>query len=166
MNWYLASPNSFGRGCPSSSLRSGLGSNVSMWLGPPDMKRKITDRALTGSGGNFGASGSGVAARSDSSCSSDASARPPKPQKASRMNSRRLRVRRTCGIRGQSKCGRSGNIQKPVEVEECQRELSQRLLAEKGGRQISLIICRRSPQCEPVGSLDELRLVSARFLFE
>src|SRR5262245_8528808 len=98
-----------------------------MWLGPPDMKRKITDRALTGSGGFFGASGSGVAARSDSSCSSEVSARPPNPQKASRMNSRRLRVRRMCGRRGQANSGRSGNIQKPIEVEEGQRKLGQGL---------------------------------------
>jgi hypothetical protein len=44
------------------------------------------------SGGDFGARGSAIPARSASSLSSDASARPPNPQKASRMNSRRLRL--------------------------------------------------------------------------
>src|SRR5262245_22606908 len=166
MNWYFASPNSFGRAWPSSSLRSGLGSNVAMWLGPPDMKRKMTDRALTGSSGLFGASGSTVSARSDSSCNSEASARPPKPQKASRMNARRFRVRRTCGRRGQANCGRSGDIQKSVEVKESQRELGQRLLAEKAGRQFPLVVRRRSPESEPVRPLDDRHLVAARFLLE
>ena len=45
-NWYLASPNSAGRFCPSSLFSSGLGSKVSIWLGPPAMNRKITDLAL------------------------------------------------------------------------------------------------------------------------
>src|SRR5712671_5355210 len=100
------------------------------------MNRKITDRALAGSGGNLGASGSIPPARSSSSCSSDASARPPKPQKASRMNSRRLGVRRTCGGRRDTSCSR--NIQEPVEIEEGQRELSQWLLMKKRDREFSL----------------------------
>ena len=45
-NWYLASPNSFGRGWPSSLFSSGLGSKVSRWLGPPAMNRKMTDARL------------------------------------------------------------------------------------------------------------------------
>ena len=59
MNWYFASPNSAGRGCPLSLVSSGLGSKVSRWLGPPAMKRKMHDLALAWSGncGGFGASG-------------------------------------------------------------------------------------------------------------
>jgi hypothetical protein len=33
-------------GWPCSRSRRGLGSNVSTWLGPPSMNRKMTDRAL------------------------------------------------------------------------------------------------------------------------
>ncbi len=47
-NWYFASPNSLGRVWPLSRFNSGLGSNVSRWLGPPAMNRKITARALAG----------------------------------------------------------------------------------------------------------------------
>ena len=35
-----------GSGLPARRLSSGLGSNVSMWLGPPSMNRKITLRAV------------------------------------------------------------------------------------------------------------------------
>ena len=35
-----------GTSCPENCLRAGLGSKVSTWLGPPDMYRKITLRAL------------------------------------------------------------------------------------------------------------------------
>ena len=45
-NWYFASPNSFGRGWPSSLFNSGLGSKVSTWLGPPAVNKKITALAL------------------------------------------------------------------------------------------------------------------------
>ncbi len=47
-NWYFASPNSLGRGCPCSRFNSGLGSKVSRWLGPPAMYRKITERPCAG----------------------------------------------------------------------------------------------------------------------
>src|SRR5229473_5121194 len=58
-NWYLASPKLAGRFWPLSLLSSGLGSYVSMWLGPPDMNRKMTALALALSGmcGGFAASG-------------------------------------------------------------------------------------------------------------
>ena len=39
-------PKLSGRGLPASLLSKGLGSNKSIWLGPPSMKRKITDLAL------------------------------------------------------------------------------------------------------------------------
>ena len=42
----LTSPNSLGRGWPFSLFSSGLGSNVSRWLGPPAINRKMTDFAL------------------------------------------------------------------------------------------------------------------------
>ena len=61
MNWYLASPNSAGRVWPSSLFSSGLGSNVSRWLGPPAMNRKMTDLALAGRCGGLAASGFAVA---------------------------------------------------------------------------------------------------------
>ena len=38
--------NDAGSGWPASLSSSGLGSNVSMWLGPPSMKRKMTLLAL------------------------------------------------------------------------------------------------------------------------
>src|ERR1044072_1914134 len=56
-NWYFASPNSSGFFWPSSSLSSGLGSDESMWLGPPAMKRKMTDVAFAGLGEGFGRHG-------------------------------------------------------------------------------------------------------------
>ena len=37
-----------GSGWPARRFSSGLGSNVSIWLGPPSMKRKITLRAVAG----------------------------------------------------------------------------------------------------------------------
>src|SRR5437588_4922026 len=42
---------------PSSSYSFGLYSNVSTWLGPPYMKRKMTLLAFAGNGGALGASG-------------------------------------------------------------------------------------------------------------
>src|SRR5260221_13921544 len=50
---------------PASLLRSGLGSKVSIWLGPPAIMRKITDFALAGKCGGFGARGLSAAAAAD-----------------------------------------------------------------------------------------------------
>src|SRR5258708_25395424 len=47
-----------GRGCPCSSTSLGLGSKISMWLGPPSIKSQITDLALGGWWGCLGLSGS------------------------------------------------------------------------------------------------------------
>ena len=74
-----------GSGLPASRLSSGLGSNVSMWLGPPSMNRKMTLRAVAGrrqgaAAGEPDVVGSGPAARSRDSRSM--SARPPKPAPA------------------------------------------------------------------------------------
>ena len=77
---------------------SGLGSKVSRWLGPPAMNRKMTDARLGRKMRRPWARADWPSpARACSWCSSDASARPPKPQKASRTNSRRVRVGRACG---------------------------------------------------------------------
>src|SRR5262245_37328524 len=154
-NWYLASPNSPGRGWPSSRFRSGLGSNVSKWLGPPAMNRKMTARALAGRWGGFAASGSAGAARACSWSKSAASARPPKPQKASRMNSRRERVGRAWGQA-------SGDIQELIEVEQREGEFPQWLLAQEGERQRTLVGGRRPAQRQPEPPLDDPLRLAAR----
>ena len=64
-------------GCPLSALSRGLWSNISSWLGPPAMKRKITDLALGRWWGRFGASGS--VPGPGPSASSEASATLPSP---------------------------------------------------------------------------------------
>src|SRR5829696_5813026 len=74
-------PKDSGMGWPASLMRSGLGSKRSTWLGPPDMKGKMTRLA-------FGAKwvGLGVKGFSDASSpcspSSDVSATMPKPPPA------------------------------------------------------------------------------------
>src|SRR5260370_29310774 len=39
-------PNDAGIGCPASFSNSGLGSKISMWLGPPSMNSQMTDLAV------------------------------------------------------------------------------------------------------------------------
>src|SRR5947208_1769754 len=74
-------------------VRAGLYSNVSTWLTPPDMNRKMQRLAAGAKCGFFGASGfmaSPVAAADrDSSTSSDASASAPIPLNDRRKTSRR-----------------------------------------------------------------------------
>src|SRR5215203_2292240 len=90
------------------------------------MKTKITDFAFAGSGGALGASGfTGDGFRNVCACRSEASAKPPNPQQLSRRNSRRVRVSRACSR------GASGCMEKRVEVEEREGELTQRLRSEK-----------------------------------
>src|SRR5206468_2921689 len=83
-----------GRGFPSSRWSSGLGSNVSMWLGPPCMKRKITLLAGADKGGRFGARGFGlletVAPEQSCRLSKSPNASAPKPKADLARNSRRL----------------------------------------------------------------------------
>src|SRR5262249_47491335 len=50
-------PTDGGSGLPAISLTLGLGSNVSMWLGPPSMNRKMHAFALAGTCGPRGPSG-------------------------------------------------------------------------------------------------------------
>ena len=82
-----------GRGLPARRFSSGLGSKVSMWLGPPSMNRKITLRAVAGrrQGARAAPEGPllrGPAARSRASKSSSAS--PPNPAPACSSHSRRF----------------------------------------------------------------------------
>ena len=46
-------PKLSGIRCPASLLSTGLGSNVSIWLGPPAIIRKMTDFALAGKCGGL-----------------------------------------------------------------------------------------------------------------
>ena len=64
-NWLWILPKLGGRGWPSSVFRTGLGSNRSIWLGPPVMNRKMHRLALAVICGGFAASGlaDGPAAR-------------------------------------------------------------------------------------------------------
>src|SRR5262245_2358443 len=115
------------------------------------MKTKITARALAGRYGIFAASGLTVPARALCSSKSDARASPPKPQKASRMNSRPVGVRRKCGQI-------SLDIKKRVEVKHRERELFHRLLAQEGEREFALVWHWRAAQCQPIGAFDNLLL--------
>src|SRR6185369_12257440 len=87
-------PNEAGSGWPARRSSSGLGSNKSMWLGPPSMNTQITDLALGAKCGAFGARGSSgepvVAALP--SPSSDENAIAPSPLPALQRNSRRDRL--------------------------------------------------------------------------
>src|SRR5437867_12132728 len=90
------------------------------------MKRKIT--ALAFDGWCAGRAFRGLTAPARAACCwcrIDAKASEPNPQKASRTNSRRVRVTRTCS-------GRSLDIEKGVEVEQCEGEFLERLLFQEG----------------------------------
>ena len=58
-NWLWILPKLGGRGCESRRFKSGLGSNRSIWLGPPVMNRKMQRLALAGKWPGRGASGPG-----------------------------------------------------------------------------------------------------------
>src|SRR5262245_48782546 len=88
-----------------SSASFGLGSNVSRWLGPPSMNRKMHAFALAGKCGFFGASGlSARAAGTDASAANSglsrsryARASAPKPPPPRSRKSRREDGRSTWG---------------------------------------------------------------------
>src|SRR4051794_22856355 len=143
--WYLTSPNSLGRFWPSSLLSSGLGSKVSRWLGPPAMNRKMTDRAFDGKWAAFAASAETVPARSCSCWSSEARASPPKPANPSRMNSLRVRVGRLCGS-GNGRGKVSPDIEEPVQVEDGEGEIVQRLVEKERERRGPFGLGRRTAQ--------------------
>src|SRR4029450_407875 len=115
MNWYLASPNCAGRGWPSSWLRSGLGSNVSMWLGPPTMNRKITDLAFGAKFGGLAASGFTLPLARAVSPSSDPRAIAPKLCPARARMSRRVSIGRIC----------SGNVDEFIAIHQGQTKIGQ-----------------------------------------
>ena len=87
----ITSPKLPGNGWPAYLARSGLGSNKSMWLGPPCMNSQMTRLARGAKCGCRGASGSvapGQAARA-SCCIRPAKAKPPIPPPAFSKNCRR-----------------------------------------------------------------------------
>ena len=101
----IGRPKDSGMGLPASSCRSGLGSKVSRWLGPPSMNSQITDFARGGRCGALGARGSGGApsAKTVGSRPSWASmamrAMPPRPALACVRKSRRWISPRSPGDR-------------------------------------------------------------------
>jgi hypothetical protein len=88
------------------------------------MNRKITAFAFAGWWDDLGASGLTEAARNPSCRKREATASVPKPQKASRKKSRRVRVTWECLLI-------SIHVQESVQVEYGQGELAQRLLLQK-----------------------------------
>src|SRR6266545_5007607 len=112
------------------------------------MKRKITALALAGWCAGRAFSGLNVPARPCWRNKIDASASEPNPQKASRTNSRRVRVTRTCS-------GRLLDIKKGVEVEHCEGEFLERLFFQEGRRERALLRLRRPPDRQPIGAFDE-----------
>jgi hypothetical protein len=82
----MTRPKLSGSGCPARLRSSGFGSNVSRWLGPPSMNRKMTDFALAGKCVGFGANGEAV--RSSAAAIADR-ASAPNPPPARRRKSRR-----------------------------------------------------------------------------
>ena len=97
------------------------------------MKRKITALALASWCGGLGASELSEAPRARSRCNIEAMAKVPKPQKPSRMNSLRLRVKRTCS-------GMSVHVEESVEVKHREREFARRLLLDEIDRQPLLFL--------------------------
>src|SRR5580704_14596531 len=96
-----------------------------MWLGPPDMNRKMTAFALAGMSGFFGASGFMLAGLTVAPCNIAPTANAPNPPNASVKNSRRFLVIRIC----------SGivlvYVEKSVQVKHRQSELPARLRLQK-----------------------------------
>src|SRR5688572_13289264 len=88
-------PKDSGMGCPARLSSAGFGSNRSIWLGPPSMKRKMTDFAVGLWCGCFAFNGLTVAACSTPSrFSNDARAIAPRPLPALARKSRRDVARR------------------------------------------------------------------------
>src|SRR5262245_35879783 len=117
-------------GLPWKRRSSGFGSKRSTWLGPPYMKRKITDLARGVKCGDRCASGF-FAARADPPCgaawsspsrsSRSAAARPAKPAPARNRSSRRV-IARSCRIGKR----RSVDIEELARVEERVTQVAQR----------------------------------------
>ncbi len=83
-----------GNGWPASRFTSGLGSNVSIWLGPPSMNRKITLRAVAVRRHEADATTGDGVVEADPAAASEASrsvkARAPNPAPAESSQSRRV----------------------------------------------------------------------------
>src|SRR5678815_5210515 len=123
------------------------------------MKRKITALALAGWCAGRAFSRLIAPARACWRSKIDASASDPNPQKASRTNSRRVRVTRTCS-------GRLLDIEKGVEVEQGEGKFLDRLFFQEGYCECALRGRRRSAHREPVGAFDEPASVVSVFLLE
>src|SRR6266487_2757650 len=123
------------------------------------MKRKITAFAFAGWCAGRASSGLVALARACCWCRIDASASEPNPQKASRTNSRRVRVTRTCS-------GRLLDIEKGVEVEHGEGEFFERLFFQEGRRKRALLRHRRAPDRQPIGAFDEPASVVAGLLLQ
>src|SRR6266567_3904918 len=149
-------------GCPARRIKSGFGSNKSTWLGPPDMKRKITRRARGAKCGAFGASGFGkgdawrseAPAASRPSCSkSEASASRPSPPPARPRNSRRVVGRVAEAVGPPQVCRASINIDKSVEVKQNSAKFPERRSLQKLGGATRFLLRRRSTQDQPISPL-------------
>src|SRR5207249_392875 len=99
-----------------------------------------------------------VSARRRSSLSSDANANEPNPQQASRRNSRRSRVGRTCGI--------SVHVQKGVQVEHGQGELAERMVVEEFRGELPFATRRRPARGERVRQLNLPIMARAGFALQ
>src|SRR5258708_39304959 len=113
------------------------------------MNRKITDFALGGKLGGFGASGLTRFAACAGGGSTDASAMAPKPFAALTSTSRRVSAGRQCSQI------LSGNIHKPVSVQQRQTHVGERCAArEKVLRQSFLGLARDAPQRQTPSHVD------------
>src|SRR5262245_55112107 len=100
VNWLLGRPVDSGSGLPAHLARSGFGSKMSIWLGPPTMNMKMTRLAFGSKCGSLAASGlpgepGGVSPRA-SRASNQFRAMPPSPPPARNRKSRRDVARGMC----------------------------------------------------------------------
>src|SRR5881397_2117173 len=123
------------------------------------MNRKITAFAFARRCEGRATSGFIPPARNRCCCKIDASASELNPQNASRMNSRRVRVTRTCG-------GGLLDIEKSVQIKQRQSEFLQRLLLQKGGGERAFLGRRRATDGQPVRSFDDSCALAARFFLQ
>src|SRR5258708_8084012 len=125
VNWLGTLPKLSGSCCPSYFFSAGLGSKVSIWLGAPTMKRKITDLAFAGKCCGLGDSGFSRVAAKPSRSSRYCRASAPNPCAARVNTSRRVMAGRMCSVSRES----SGDINKLISIEERQAKIRQRAAA-------------------------------------
>ena len=109
-------PKLLGIGCPASRSSSGFGSKLSIELGAPTLKMKITDFARAGKCGGFGARGFTAGRARPSRASKCCNASAPKPFAAPLRTSRRRSASRRLGLR---------SVNKLIAVQQGQREIRQ-----------------------------------------